>query len=136
MLYNYVGDNMSVDNDFEQRIRSGRLYDFYGGLLTARQQKVMEQHFYNDLSLGEIAEENGVSRQAIHDLLKRVNSTLERYEAKLGLLARSAKEKEELCQAKGLLNTYIAEGNIDGRLIKAQKIILDLSDEGRQTNDF
>lgn len=109
---------MSVDNDFEQRIRSGRLYDFYGGLCGSK--KVMEQHFYNDLSLGEIAEENGVSRQAIGDLLKRSDPTLERYEAKLGLLARSAKEKEELCQAKGLLNTYIAEGNIDGRLIKAQ----------------
>jgi len=131
MLYNYSGDNMLADNDFEQRIRSGRLYDFYGGLLTERQKKVMEQHFYNDLSLGEIAEENGVSRQAIHDLLKRVEQTLERYEARLGLLARNDKEKAELSEVREILAAYIAEGNIDKRLIKAQKIILDLSNEGR-----
>ena len=87
---------MSADNDFEQRINFGRLYDFYGGLLTERQKKVMEQYFYNDLSLGEIAEENGVTRQAIHDLLKRVEQTLERYEARLGLLARNDKDKEAL----------------------------------------
>lgn len=122
---------MLADIDIEQRIRTGRLYDFYGGLLTERQKKVMEQYFYNDLSLGEIAEENGVSRQAIHDLLKRVEQTLERYEARLGLLARNDREKEKLFQAKEMLTTCIAEGNTDKRLIKAQELILDLSNESR-----
>jgi len=122
---------MSADKDFEQRIRFGRLYDFYGGLLTERQKKVMEQYFYNDLSLGEIAEENGVTRQAIHDLLKRVEQTLERYEARLGLLARTDKDKKDLGLVKDLLNLYISEGNTDRRLVKAQQMIIDLSNEGR-----
>ena len=131
ILYNHSGDNMSADNDFEQRINFGRLYNFYGGLLTERQKKVMEEYFYNDLSLGEIAEENGVTRQAIHDLLKRVEQILERYEARLGLLARNDKDKEALGRAQELLTLYIAEGNTDRRLVKAQQIIIDLSNEGR-----
>ena len=79
----------------------------------------------------QIAEENGVTRQAIHDLLKRVEQILERYEARLGLLARNDKDKENLGRAQELLTLYIAEGNTDRRLVKAQQIIIDLSNEGR-----
>ena len=55
---------MQDETLFAKRIRIGRLYDVYGSLLTVRQQKIMEQYFYDDLSLGEIAEELGVSRRA------------------------------------------------------------------------
>ena len=48
---------MSSDLDFEQRIRLVGLYDIYGGLLTEKQQKCMEMHLFNDLSLSEIADE-------------------------------------------------------------------------------
>lgn len=68
-----------------KKIRFGRLYDMYGGLLTEKQQAVMEQYFYDDLSLGEIAESCGISRQAVYDLLRRVEQTLEKYESKLQL---------------------------------------------------
>ena len=65
------------EHDFEQRMRLGRLFDIYGGLLTEKQQQCLKLYFYDDLSLTEIAEETGVSRQAIHDLLKRVELILE-----------------------------------------------------------
>ena len=62
----------------KKRIRFGQLYAIYGGLLTEKQQKIMEEYFYDDLSLGEIAENTRTSRQAVYDLLRRVEQTLEK----------------------------------------------------------
>lgn len=62
------------------------LLDFYGPLLTERQRYTMEEHYENDRSLAEIAEELGVSRQAVHDNLQRAIHLLEEYEVKLGLV--------------------------------------------------
>lgn len=64
------------------------LYDFYGPLLTARQQRVLELYYEQDLSLGEIAAELRVSRQAVHDTVRRAEEALERFEAKLGLAGK------------------------------------------------
>ena len=62
------------------------LYDFYGELLTKHQKEIYEQFVLEDLSLSEIAENAGISRQGVHDLIKRCNKTLEGYEAKLHLV--------------------------------------------------
>lgn len=87
---------MSAEEIFEQRIRLGKLFDIYGSLLTAKQRTCLEFYFYDDLSLSEIAEELGVSRQAVHDLLKRVEQILERYELALGALAKEETLHERL----------------------------------------
>ena len=121
---------MLKDKEFEQRMRLGRLYDFYGGLLTQRQKNCMELHFFNDLSLGEIAEEYKVSRQAIHDLLKRVEQTLEKYEEQLGLLKRHDAEQATLAKAEKLLGEYMLT-NKNSQLEKIHKILDELSSEGR-----
>ena len=68
--------------------RKALLYDFYGELLTEHQKKVYEDAVMNDFSLSELAEEYGISRQGIHDLLKRCDTILEEYESKLGLIKR------------------------------------------------
>ena len=68
--------------------RQALLYDFYGELLTEHQKKVYEDAVMNDFSLSELAEEYGISRQGIHDLLKRCDAILEGYEEKLGLIKR------------------------------------------------
>lgn len=94
---------MSIDEIFEQRMRLGLLFDIYGGLLTEKQRTCLSLYFYDDLSLSEISEELGVSRQAVHDLLKRVEQILERYEIKLGLLAKDEAIKEQLHSAIELL---------------------------------
>ena len=73
----------------ERIVEEGLLYDFYGPLLTAHQQKVYEMAVYDDLSLNEIADIEGVSKQAVHDLLKRTTTLLKGYEEKLGLIAKS-----------------------------------------------
>ena len=55
----------------EKIVEQGILYDFYGELLTEHQRRLYEDAVYNDLSLREIADENGISRQGVHDLLRR-----------------------------------------------------------------
>ena len=64
-----------------------RLFDAYGALLTERQRKIAELYYNYDLSLGEIAEENGVSRQSVSDCLGKVDRRLKEYEKKLGFRA-------------------------------------------------
>lgn len=71
----------------------GMLYDFYGELLTQHQKKIYEDVIYNDLSLGEIAQEQGISRQGVHDLIKRCDKILVDYEAKLHLVEKFSKIK-------------------------------------------
>lgn len=65
----------------------GDLYAMYGSLLTQGQQDYFEDYYYDDLSLGEIADNHRVSRQAVYDNLKRSSKALQKYEDKLGLLA-------------------------------------------------
>ena len=65
--------------------RKALLFDFYGPLLTEKQREVYECAVDEDMSLGEIAESMGVSRQAVHDMMRRTGKILEEYESKLGL---------------------------------------------------
>ncbi len=78
------------------------LYDFYGELLTDHQQEIYEQFVLEDLSLSEIAESAGISRQGVHDLIKRCNKLLEGYEAKLHLVEKflSVKKKVQEIMAR------------------------------------
>ena len=69
-------------------VDNGLLYDFYGELLTDHQRKIYETAVYDDLSLNEIAAEQGISRQGVHDLIKRCTSTMEGYEDKLHMVQR------------------------------------------------
>ena len=78
-----------MDKIYEQTL----LYDFYGELLTEHQQKIYEDAVYNDMSLGEIAQEQGISRQGVHDMIKRCDKILNEYEAKLHLVERFGETK-------------------------------------------
>lgn len=79
-------------------VRIGQLYDFYNMLLTAKQRDCLNMHYLQDLSLAEIAAEFSVSRQAVHDILRRAEQTLEEYEKKLGLVARYRQERNLLAE--------------------------------------
>ena len=79
------------------------LYDFYGELLTKHQKEVYEQFILEDLSLSEIAESAGISRQGVHDLIRRCQKALEGYEAKLHLVERFLSIKEKVGQIDGIL---------------------------------
>ena len=64
------------------------LYDYYGGLLTKRQQECFEMRYDQDLSLSEIGEELGISRQGVHDNLSRAEALLRNMETKTGCVKR------------------------------------------------
>lgn len=76
-------------------MEQGLYYDFYGELLTKHQQALYEAAVCLDMSLSEIAEEYGISRQGVHDVLKRCDKQLLAYENKLHLMERFSKVKEK-----------------------------------------
>lgn len=67
------------------------LLDFYGELLTPRQRELCDLSFNQDLSLSEIAENTGISRQAVHDALHRAEAALMEFERRIGCIARARK---------------------------------------------
>ena len=72
----------------EKIVAQGLLYDFYGELLTEHQRRVYEDVVFNDMSLSEIAEDLGVTRQGVHDTLVRAEAQLRDFEEKTGCIAR------------------------------------------------
>jgi len=76
---------MALDT-LNARNRYLALYDRYGALLTDHQRQVLDLHLRNDWSLAEIAGNQGTSRAAVHDIIRRSTRSLEDYEARLGLL--------------------------------------------------
>lgn len=80
----------------EDRIETGWLFDFYGPLLTQRQRALLSLYCEEDYSLSEIAAQEGISRQAAYDAVRRGARQLEDYEKQLGLLARHRRMTEGL----------------------------------------
>lgn len=85
-----------MDRALADRDRANSMFDAYGRLLTARQRRLLQRYYQDDLSLGEIAEEIGVSRQAVHDGLRRAVVALERYEDALGLAVSNARKADRI----------------------------------------
>ncbi len=77
----------------EKIVEQGLLYDFYGELLTEHQREVYEDAVLQDMSLSELAQEHSISRQGVHDLIKRCDRQLKAYEEKLGLMERFSRIK-------------------------------------------
>ena len=80
----------------EDKVRQGYLLDFYGELLTEHQRKLFRAYAFDDLSQSEIAEEEGISRQGVFDLLRRCMNALEGYESKLHLLEKFLRVREKV----------------------------------------
>lgn len=93
----------------EKKVMQTFLYDFYGELLTEHQRNIYEDFVLNDLSLSEIAQEAGISRQGVHDLVRRCDRILEEYEAKLHLLERFLNIKDKIAQIHTLTHNYQTE---------------------------
>lgn len=70
------------------------LFDYYGDFLTKKQKDIFELYYLNDLSLGEIAENSGITRQGVYDILRRSQDILLNFEEKLGMV------KKYTCQKK------------------------------------
>ncbi|MGX8774631.1 MAG: YlxM family DNA-binding protein [Bacillota bacterium] len=93
---------------FDEITRQSLLYDFYGELLTERQKEVMELYNEENLSLAEIAEEFGISRQGVHDALHKAQKALEEYERKLGLVERFSATSEAISEISSQIDVTIS----------------------------
>lgn len=103
------------------------LYDFYGELLTEHQRQIYEEAVYNDMSLGEIAQEVGISRQGVHDLIRRCDKILMEYESRLHLVERFAKAKEKIREIERLAD-QMSEGQGSEQLLQIRKLAEELMD--------
>ena len=93
----------------EKFVEQTLLYDFYGELLTERQQQVYESVVLEDYSLSEVAEDLGISRQGVHDMIRRCNHTLEEYEEKLHLVEKFLCIKKQVLKIRELAGDYQAQ---------------------------
>ncbi|EGQ27337.1 DNA-binding protein [Sporosarcina newyorkensis 2681] len=89
----------------EKTTRVNFLFDFYQSLLTDKQRSYMQLYYLDDLSLGEIAEQYGVSRQAVYDNVRRTEAMLEDYEEKLNLFDKHEKRLEVVEQLEQIIPT-------------------------------
>ncbi|MCL1791610.1 MAG: hypothetical protein FWG40_09755 [Peptococcaceae bacterium] len=88
------------------------LFDFYAPLLTEKQSRTWDSYYLKNLSLAEVAREQGTSRQAVHSLLQRTLESLEMYEEKLKLIERFFVSKDFLMQADQRLHTMLAQERV------------------------
>ncbi len=93
-------------SDMEPKVKQAYLYDFYGELLNEHQRRIFEAFVFDDLSLGEIAEDQDISRQAVHDLVKRSTKKLEEYENKLHLMERFLELREKAVSIQQCAEAY------------------------------
>src|SRR5690554_6079374 len=91
----------------EEFVEMALLYDFYGGVLTPRQQEIMDLYYMKDYSLGEIGELLSTSRQAVFDNLKRAKAQLRDMEDRLGLVKRFRTDSEKKTKVLGNLDGII-----------------------------
>ena len=104
-----------------QSVELGTLCDCYGGLLTDKQLQALRLHCDEDMSLAEIAEEMGVSRQNVHELIARSEQKLRRYESALHLASQAQEIRAGLTAALTAINENRADegGEILTRLLQS-----------------
>ena len=103
----------------DKRVEMSWLLDFYGPLLTARRAAVARSYYEEDLSLSEIADEQGITRQGVHDAIRNIESQLRAYEARLGLLARYRRIEEEVSRCRACLMQVEPVSGSEGALQSA-----------------
>jgi len=99
--------------------RRSLLLDYYGGFLTEKQREIYDLYYQQDLSLGEIADLQKVSRNAVYDILSRTSEKLEHYESILGLIAED--EKTEKYKRDLLKDWQKWQEEVQDKLTEAQK---------------
>ncbi|MFJ7933113.1 putative DNA-binding protein [Sporosarcina sp. NPDC096371] len=98
------------------------LFDFYQSLLTDKQRLYMQLYYLEDLSLGEIAGEYGVSRQAVYDNVRRTEAMLEDYEMKLNLFSKFQKRLEIVDRLEQLIS------DTDEQSTTIKELLIELKD--------
>lgn len=104
----------------EEVVALSLCYDFYGELLNEHHKLIFEEYILNDMSLSEIAEETGISRQGVYDIVKRCSKKLHEYEEKLGLVKRFHDLEDKVSEIDRIAER-ISEKDPEGRFQEEQK---------------
>ena len=113
---------------FEEIVELSLLFDFYGEMLGDHKKKIFEDYVLNDLSLAEISEEEGISRQGVHDIVKRCTKQLKEYETTLHLVEKFQNMKEKLTKASLLLGTSEKEADVSD-ITEARMLLTEMLEE-------
>ncbi len=97
----------------ERIVEQTLLYDFYGELLTPHQKMIYEEYVFDNFSISEIAKEHDISRQGVHDQLKRIDRLLNEYESTLHLIERFMKIKEKVNEISGYSKQVLAADDLE-----------------------
>ena len=95
----------------EKNVEISMLNQFYGKLLTEKQSEFIDNYYNNDLSLSEIAENNGITRQAVRDNIKKGEKKLLEYEEKLAFMKRTLKQEKKIDKVLSELNKIQKESS-------------------------
>lgn len=114
---------------FEKMIEISMLYDFYGQLLTAKQQELLKLYHEDNYSLSEIAEEFGISRQGVHDAVKKAEKALHEYENKLGLISKFTATEEAVAAIDTEIDALMKENRENRPLTEKLKHIKSIIDQ-------
>lgn len=112
------------------------LLDFYGELLTEKQRNVIELYYDEDLSLGEIAEHESITRQGVRDSIKRGEQTMLDMEEKLGLMKRFSEYNETLdriAEAAQLIKKEGLADNCSRKIVRTAEKIIELAANGKDS---
>lgn len=115
-------------NEMEEIVELSLLFDFYGEMLGDHKKQIFEDYVLNDLSLAEIADEEGISRQGVHDIVKRCTKQLKEYEAALHLVEKFQNMKSKLTNVSELLSIEVAKDHNEN-LEKAKSILSEVMTE-------
>lgn len=117
---------MSEMKLFEDKVQVAFLMDFYAGLLSEKTQEILQLSMNEDMSLSEIATLKGISRQAVHDSIRRGEESLLRYERELGLAAKALRSRKLIAELRAQL---VRQADTDPGLTMSANLALEkLSD--------
>ena len=108
----------------ESRLMQSMLLDFYGELLTEKQRECYDLHFNEDLSLSEIAEQSGISRQGVWDNIRRAEASLRQIEEKTGLIRRFTQNREAQERLREKLEALRAQCEGESRVLAEEALEL------------
>ena len=112
----------------EKFVQQTFLYDFYGELLTEHQRQIYEQVVFEDLSPSEAAQNQSISRQGVHDLIKRCNRILEEYESRLHLVEKFLKIRDNVRRIQQLTDRENGD-SVEERMREIRQISSDILEE-------
>lgn len=95
----------------DKYLKYGKLYDYYSDVLNERHKKIINQYYLMDLSLKEISENLGITRQGVYDLLKRAEKNLDEIDSKLNIIKKQEKFKKNIQKKAEEINKNIEEEN-------------------------